>query len=158
MAKVEIVKMARSFVQGERGTKGGAPSKDSIWGIAFVQGNLVKFFGRRGGVIRFKAQKKTDLADCMAMYESKLAGKGIEFAYQEVAPDQYDVLHGGDFMEAIGKSYYKARANKQINTRATHPVKKAKAGEETESDEVATEPVDTSSEDMVAETETAVTE
>ena len=126
VAKVELIKVGHALVAGVRGDKGGAPSKDSIWGLAFVGGNLVKFFGRRGGTMRFKSQKNVDLPDSLAMFEGKLAGKGIDYRYSEVTPDKYNELHGGDLAEAVGKGYYAAARAGKLNTRATAKKSKAK--------------------------------
>ena len=123
-AKVELIKVGHALVQGVRGEKGGAPSKDSIWGLAFVAGNLVKFFGRRGGTMRFKSQKNADLPDALEMFEGKLAGKGIDYHYTEVSPAKFDELHGGDLAEAVRVGYYAASRAGKLNTRAT--AKKAK--------------------------------
>jgi hypothetical protein len=53
MAKIEILAVAHALIAGARGEAGGAPSKDSVVGVALVQGNLVTFGGRRGGVLRY---------------------------------------------------------------------------------------------------------
>lgn len=122
MAKIEILKVGHALVQGVRGAKGGAPSKDSIWGIAFVQGNLIKFFGRRGGVLRYKTQRRVDLPEALAMFEDKLSGKGQNYQYVDVSnQSQYnELIPGLDALVSTG--YYKAMANKKLNTRATQKV------------------------------------
>ncbi len=118
MAQVEILKVGHALVAGVRGEKGGAPSKDSIWGLAFVAGTLVKFFGRRGGALRFKTEKKASLPDALAMFEDKLAGKGMEYSYTEVSPKNLDDLVP-DLSTAISKGYSAAAKAGKVNKRAT---------------------------------------
>lgn len=126
MAKVEILKVGHALVAGVRGDKGGAPSKDSIWGLAFVGGVLVKFFGRRGGVMRFKTEKKANLPEALTMFEDKLAGKGMEYSYTEVTGKALDELVP-NLAETIGKGYYAAQKAGKINNRATAKPAKAAA-------------------------------
>jgi hypothetical protein len=119
MAKVEILKVGHALVAGTRGDKGGAPSKDSIWGLAFVGGGtLVKFFGRRGGVLRFKTEKKANLPDALAMFEDKLAGKGMDYNYTEVSGKALDELVP-NLAETVSKGYYAAAKAGKLNNRAT---------------------------------------
>jgi hypothetical protein len=124
MAKVEILKVGHALVAGVRGDKGGAPSKDSVWGLAFVGSTLVKFFGRRGGVLRFKTEKKANLPEALAMFEDKLAGKGLEYNYSEVAPKNFESLVP-NLNEVVGKGYYAAVKAGKLNNRATAKVAKA---------------------------------
>lgn len=126
MAKVEILKVGHALVAGVRGEKGGAPSKDSIWGLAFVGSTLVKFFGRRGGVMRFKTEKKANLPDALAMFEDKLAGKGMDYSYSEVAPKNFESLIP-DLANTVSKGYYAAVKAGKLNNRATAKASKATA-------------------------------
>jgi hypothetical protein len=126
MAKVEILKVGHALVAGTRGEKGGAPSKDSIWGLAYVGGTLVKFFGRRGGVLRFKTEKKVNLPEAMAMFEDKLSGKGMDYNYKEVAEKNLETLVP-DLANVVGKGYYAAVKAGKLNNRATAKAPKATA-------------------------------
>ena len=74
MKNVQILKVAHALIAGTRGEKGGAASKDSVFGVALVQGNVVTFGGRRGGVLRFKTEKKTNLDGALAKFAGKLTG------------------------------------------------------------------------------------
>lgn len=124
MAKVEILKVGHALVAGVRGDKGGAPSKDSIWGLAFVGTTLVKFFGRRGGVMRFKTEKKANLPEALAMFEDKLAGKGMDYNYTEVRGKNLDELVP-DLANTVGKGYYASVKAGTLNNRATAKTPKA---------------------------------
>ena len=117
-AKVEVLKLGHALVAGERGKKGGAPSKDSIWGLAFVGTSLVKFFGRRGGVLRFKTEKKANLPEALAMFEDKLTGKGKDYSYTEVTAKQVADLVP-DLETTVAKGYYAAVKAGKLNNRAT---------------------------------------
>ena len=123
-ANVEILKVGHALVPGVRGDKGGAPSKDSIWGLAFVGSTLVKFFGRRGGVLRYKTEKKANLPEALAMFEKKVSGEGMEYRYAEVSPKKLADLVP-DLAATVGKGYYVAVKTGKLNKRATE--KKAKA-------------------------------
>lgn len=124
MATVEILKVGHALVAGVRGDKGGAPSKDSIWGLAFVGASLVKFYGRRGGVLRFKTEKKATLPDALSMFEDKLAGRGQDYSYTEVSAKKLDDLVP-NLSEIVGKGYYAAVKAGKLNNRATAKVAKA---------------------------------
>lgn len=144
MAKVDIIKMGHAFHKGQRGEKeGGAPSKDSIWGIAFVGGSLVKFFGRRGGKMRFKSEKKADLPAAIEQFTNeKLSGfpfgKKLDCRYTEVAPANFNELVP-DLETEISKHYYAALKEKKVNNRST--AKPApKAADETPAPKAARKP------------------
>ena len=120
---VEILGFAHALIAGERGAKGGAPSKDSIFGFAKIQGNVVSFGGRRGGVLRYKTYKKTDLALVAAKFESKLSGNpfgnNVEGHYTAlvVASDIEALVP--NLEDTIKKGFYKAMGTKKLNTRST---------------------------------------
>jgi hypothetical protein len=121
MAKVEILRVGHALIAGKRGDNGGAPSKDSVFGVAKVQGNLVTFGGRRGGMLRFKTYKKDALESVLAFYAKKLTGKDKGFAYKDLdAAAQVETL-GADFEANLGKMFYKAMGNGKLNTRSTKP-------------------------------------
>ena len=130
MANVEIIKLGHAFHKGERGSKeGGAPSKDSIWGFAFVGGALVKFFGRRGGKLRFKAEKKADLPACIEQFTGEKItgypfGKNLDCRYTEIDPAKADTVVEG-LKESISKHYYAAVKAGTINKRSTQKAEKA---------------------------------
>ena len=84
MANVQSLKVGHSLVQGARGERGGAPSKDSIWGLIKIGSALVKFSGRRGGKLRFKSTPAKDVGAAIAFFEKKLTG-GLSHAQRGVA-------------------------------------------------------------------------
>jgi len=131
MKNVEIIAVAHALVQGTRGANGGAASKDSVFGVAKIQGNLVTFGGRRGGVLRFKTERKVDLDKVMDKFNGKLTGrpfgKNVDATYNDVtkAEDREALLP--NLAETVGRGFYKAMANKKLNTNSTKP--KAKVAE-----------------------------
>ena len=133
MANVQILGLAHAMFNGARGEAGGAPSKDSVFGIALVQGNLISFGGRRGGTLRFKTYKKTELEKQTARFVAKLSGnpfgKNVAACYTQVtdAVVMADLV-GADFEAKLGTAYYKAMANKKLNTYSRVP-KAAKVAE-----------------------------
>lgn len=56
MAQVQILAAAHFHQPGVRGMRGGADQNDKVWGIAKVGSTLVRFWGRRGGKMRFKTE------------------------------------------------------------------------------------------------------
>jgi hypothetical protein len=129
MANVQILAVGRALVQGARGTRGGAPSKDSIWGIAKIDNALVKFFGRRNGVLRYKTEPLNQLAETLATFQVKLnspfkATGGEPVVYVNVTTTANDVVPGLEVLVSSG--FYKARSAGKLNTRATAAAKKAK--------------------------------
>lgn len=131
-AKVEIIRLGHALVEGDRGEKGGKPSKDSVWGVGFVQvrgtKKLVKFYGRRGGKLRFKNEKSTELDATLELFNLKLKGadvKGIQYvdvsspkAIQETCPTIADDVYAG---------YMAALKDGKVNMNSTKPAKKEAA-------------------------------
>ena len=56
MAKIEIITAAHFYNEGSRGRNGGAAASDKVWGLAKIQGTLVRFWGRRNGALKFKTE------------------------------------------------------------------------------------------------------
>jgi hypothetical protein len=124
--KVEILGLAHATFNGTRGEAGGAPSKDSIFGLALVQGNVVTFGGRRGGTLRFKTYKKPELEAQKERFAAKLTGnpfgKNIDARYSVVTDDVKAELLGADFdTEVVGRGFYKAMSAKKLNTYSRKP-------------------------------------
>lgn len=133
MAKVEILKVGHALIAGKRGEEGGAPSKDSIWGVATVQGNVVAFWGRRGGKLRFKTATKKDLGKMLSIFEAKVAGKHKGFAYEDLSDNAALIEERlPNLAEMVGKTYYKDMANGKLNAakRTAAKQKEAKAAAE----------------------------
>jgi hypothetical protein len=145
MAKVEIIKLGHAHHKGERGEKeGGAPSKDSVWGIAFVGGSLVTFGGRKGGKLRFKARRKADLPAVIDQFNNEKItgypfGKNLDCRYTEIDPAKCNELVEG-MEEQISKHYYAAVKAGTINKRATEAAPKAEAAPKVKADKPAAKP------------------
>jgi hypothetical protein len=122
MAKVEILKVGHALVQGERGEKGGKPSKDSIWGVALVSGILVTFSGRRNAVtLKFKTRPMAAKDEVLGLFEQKLTGadvKGIK--YDDVTAEAQEALIPG-LVERVGKGYHAAKQGGKLDKRSTTP-------------------------------------
>ena len=118
-ANVQVLKVGHALVQGARGAAGGAPSKDSVYGVALVQGNLVTFGGRRGGTLRFKTYRKADTAKVLATFDTKLVKAQGGFNYTEVQEVETLVNPA-----ELGRMFYKAMANGKLNTNSTRKTAK----------------------------------
>jgi hypothetical protein len=129
MKNVQILKVAHALIAGARGEAGGAPSKDSVFGVALVQGNVMTFGGRRGGVLRFKTEKKVNLDAVLSKFQGKLSGnpfgKNVVGCYTEITDAAALEALIPNTAEVIGKGYYKAMAHGKLNTNSTKKVAKA---------------------------------
>lgn len=83
-SKVAVLAVGHALVAGDRGTAGGAPSKDSIWGIAHIGRDLVTFSGRRGGKLRFKAEARGSESTLAEVFKAKKAGAGMNYHYTDI--------------------------------------------------------------------------
>lgn len=132
-AKIAILKVGHALVAGERGEKGGAPSKDSIFGVAeimmFGKPQLVTFGGRRGGMQKFKAYPATEKEAQLARYEQKTVKAAGGFAYADVVVDseQFVELLGAGFAETLHKMYTVNFSKKNVNRRAFDKAAEKKA-------------------------------
>jgi hypothetical protein len=121
MAKVELLGFGHALIEGDRGARGGKPSKDSVWGFALVDNKLVTFGGRRGGVLRYKAFPKDALELVQAQWQVKQEGSDKGFGYTVIESDEARETLVPNLIETIGKGYYKAVFDKKVNNRATKP-------------------------------------
>jgi hypothetical protein len=125
-AKVQILKVGHAMFLGARGEAGGAPSKDSIVGVALISNSLVTFGGRRHGTLKFYTHPKAQMDNVLAKFQKKLTGnpfgKAIDARYDELtrAAAKKEIL-GADFAEQLSKGFNAARRHGKlnINTRAT---------------------------------------
>lgn len=83
--------------------------KDSIWGIARIRKQLVKFYGRRGATPRFRIEKDDELDNALALFELKKMGLDVKkLPYRELdAKAQNKVLgptFAAELLEAFGKT------------------------------------------------------
>lgn len=121
-SNVQILKVGHALVEGVRGAQGGAPSKDSVWGIATIQGNVVAFSGRRGGALRFTTHKKVEIDSLHAKWERKVTGKDKWFSYKDITnSDQLDELLP-NLKETVKKQFYTAMAKRKLNIHRKAPV------------------------------------
>ncbi len=125
-AKVELQALGYCTFKGPRGEAGGAPSKDSLWGVAFIGGSLVKFYGRRNGQFRYKTEKKAELPAALEQFKEKQTGfpfgKKIDARYTDVTAKSADYI--ADLEKTLASGYYAAVKAGKVNTRST--AKKAK--------------------------------
>jgi hypothetical protein len=110
MAQIELIAAARFFNEGSRGMRGGAAQNDKIWGIARVQGTLVRFWGRRNGGLKFK----TEIGGLRPLLNtlSEKTAKG----YDEMGPRTTAELCP-TLMSDLSSHYYSAMSRGKLNTR-----------------------------------------
>lgn len=114
MANVEFKAVGHALVQGARGAAGGAPSKDSVWGVAVVSGVTVVFYGRRNGTLSFQTVKKADVEATMEKFGRKVAATdGKDYAYADVTANYAATIEG--LAERVGKGYHAAKQAKKLN-------------------------------------------
>lgn len=113
-SSIELVALGHALVKGARGEAGGAPSKDSIWGIAKVGGEMITFSGRREGKLRIMVESGSE-ADLLATFKAKKAGLGMTYHYADVTKKAGKVVP--DLMERLVTDYNDAKAGGKINTR-----------------------------------------
>ena len=125
-ANVQILKVGHAMFLGARGEAGGAPSKDSIVGVALINKSLVTFGGRRGGTLKFYTHPKAEMDTVMARFEKKLTGnpfgKDVDARYEAVTrATAMNKLLGADFADTLRSGFNAAKRNGKlnINTRAT---------------------------------------
>ncbi len=128
MANVQILGLGHALVEGVRGEAGGAPSKDSLFGVALITvgvvTSLVTFGGRRNAAtFRFKTHKKADQANVLAFFQKKLVKAQGGFNYTDVTEKAGELVN----VQGLSTLYAKALGNKKVNTRATAKAPKAKA-------------------------------
>lgn len=117
MATVTILALGHALVDGARGDQGGAPSKNSIWGIATVDNVLVTFSGRMGAkILRYKEYPHTDKDKVMQMFEEKKSGKGMEYRYVDITSAHEEEVPG--LIRQINIGYFQAVAENKVNRRA----------------------------------------
>lgn len=113
-SSVSILAVGHALVLGARGEAGGAPSKDSIWGIARCNKELVTFSGRREGKLRIKVEKATE-DQLMVLFKAKKAGVNMSYSYQDVTKKHEKVLPG--LAARIADDFNEAQAAGKISQR-----------------------------------------
>lgn len=107
MALVQILAAAHFYSEGSRGARGGAPSNDKVWGIAKVGSTLVRFWGRRGGKMKFKTEINGMPHELL---NEKLA-KGYE-----LMGANYQAMFTPQLASDMPRQYYSAMSRGQLNT------------------------------------------
>lgn len=108
-----ILKVGHAFINGKGNAK---PKKDSIWGILLTGDVLVKFFGRRGGAMRFKQEPIAALDDALDLYMHKLAGTDAKkLKHVEVDAAEQKALLGDDWPQPLFEKYKQALAEGKVD-------------------------------------------
>ncbi|MFM0257120.1 hypothetical protein [Paraburkholderia sediminicola] len=109
-----VLKVGHAFIKGKGNAK---PKKDSVWGILLTGDVLVKFYGRRGGAIRFKQEPISALDAALVLYGQKLAGTDVKrLKHDEVAESEQTALLGEGWSEALFARYKQALADNKVDT------------------------------------------
>lgn len=83
MAQVQIIAAAHFYNPGKGGMF-GREQNDKVWGIAKIEGTMVRFWGRRNGRLKFKTEINGAPID---MLRAK-----VEKGYQDLGPITTDRL------------------------------------------------------------------
>lgn len=117
MAVVTILALGHALVEGVRGEQGGAPSKNSIWGVAQVDDRLVTFSGRMNAkILRYKEFPESQKAEVMAMFADKQSGKGMDYRYVDITEAHEQEVPG--LVRQINIGFFQAVAENKVNGRA----------------------------------------
>lgn len=109
-----VLKVGHAFIKGKGTAK---PRKDSVWGILVTGEVLVKFYGRRGGAIRFKQEPISALDAALVLYGHKLAGTDVKkLKHVEVLESEQTALLGEGWAEAMFARYKQALAEDKVDT------------------------------------------
>lgn len=110
-----IIKVGHALVLYRDGTV----KKDSIWGVAWIGKLLVKFYGRRGAMPRFRVENNDQLEAALGLFELKLQGLDVKkLQYTELNAEKQAELLGGDFASELAKAFHKTMAEGKVDQRA----------------------------------------
>ena len=114
-----VLKVGHAFIKGKGNDK---PKKDSIWGIFQHGDKLVKFFGRRGGAVRFKQEPISELDAALELYAHKLAGTDVKkLKHEDLSIEQQKELLGENWLQPLFEKYEKALEEGKVDVRAPTP-------------------------------------
>ena len=113
--QAKIFRVGHALVLGPRGEAGGAPSKNSVWGVAQVGAQLVTFSGRVGGTLRFKTRHSSMLDHMLQLFKDKVEGKNMTYNYKDVTDSYAKVYENLD--KALVEDFKAAKTNGLLNTR-----------------------------------------
>lgn len=117
MANIQILALGHALVEGTRGEQGGAPSKNSIWGVAQIDDRLVTFSGRMNAkILRYKEFPASKKNEVMAMFADKQAGRGMEYRYVDITEAHEQEVPG--LVRQINIGFFQALAENKVNGRA----------------------------------------
>ncbi|MBU9639586.1 MULTISPECIES: hypothetical protein [Burkholderia cepacia complex] len=114
--KVEfaVINVGHAFIKGKG--PNDKPKKDSLWGLLQAGDLVVKFFGRKGGAMRFKVADSMD--EAQALYAHKLAGTDAKkLKHQDLSAEQQKGLLGDAWPESLFTAYKKALQAGKIDQR-----------------------------------------
>ncbi|WP_175658233.1 hypothetical protein [Burkholderia vietnamiensis] len=112
-----ILKVGHAFIKGKGNAK---PKKDSIWGIMQYGDVLVKFFGRRGGAMRFKQEPITELDAALELYAHKLAGTDAKkLKHSDLDAATQKELLGDDWPQPLFDKYTHALEEGKVDRRTS---------------------------------------
>jgi hypothetical protein len=120
MAKVTILFVGHALEQGVRGENGGAPSKDSIWAVAYYGNQLITVSGRRNAtVLKYKQFPRGALDEVTALFHQKLEGSDIKgIRYEDVTSKRRQKEVVGDLAERIESGFLEAKRAGKVDRRA----------------------------------------
>jgi hypothetical protein len=109
-----VVKVGHALVKGKG--KNDKPKKDSIWGVMVYGYDVVKFFGRRGGAIRFKLADS--LEEATTLYGHKLAGTDAKkLKHVDLDSTAQTELLGADWPQSLFDRYKQALTESKVDSR-----------------------------------------
>jgi hypothetical protein len=131
LSNPKILKVGHAFVKGKFAND--KPKKDSIWGLMQTDEHVIKFFGRRGGSIRFKQEPISELAAALTLYQQKLDGTDAKkLKHDDLDDAKQAELLGADFAAKLIEKYTSALTEGNIDTRIAKVQEDDDAGEATE--------------------------
>ena len=127
MSVPKILKVGHAFIKGKFAND--KPKKDSIWGLMQSDEHVIKFFGRRGGSVRFKQEPIAELEAALTLFQQKLDGTDAKkLKHDDLDQAKQDELLGADFAAKLIEKYTAALTDGNIDFRV------AKVADEDEAD------------------------
>lgn len=116
MSNLVILKVGHAFIKGKFAND--KPKKDSLWGLMRTDEAVIKFFGRRGGSIRFKQEPISELEAALKLYQQKLDGTDAKkLKHDDLDADKQAELLGTNFSQELCEKYEAALAEGKIDYR-----------------------------------------
>ncbi|QNB14285.1 hypothetical protein G5S35_22365 [Paraburkholderia tropica] len=113
-----VIKVGHAFIKG-KGPNDKA-KKDSLWGLLQAGDKVVKFFGRRGGALRFKFADSMD--EALALYQQKLDGTDAKkLKHVDLDAGKQTELLGADWPQSLFDKYKQTLADGKVDQRAKAP-------------------------------------